>query len=264
MAHLYTKLIKQDYISLLRVDWPELNSEEGYDFCFRNILTGCEATRLRPNVGRQIPPEGKADGAWRWPLTSGYYVPERVETTAKPSLCLRAGPLTFHSRLLTTQKYMRLHWFPTYFIYVRYMTKYKYCWEKKKWRHSCEHTTLHHTVACLRAHDVNTRGGSSGGGLVADGGGGERVISNGVKQISCSFTFNDDYMVILPTFHLHDSAITFQQTPTSLCPAFRTQSAMCLNGFLHLIRKGLHCQRLFKQRTLPKMVPWPVDSRKIV
>jgi hypothetical protein len=30
-----------------------------------------------------------------------------------------------------------------------------------------------------------------------------RVISNG-EQISCSFTFNDDCMVILPTFHLHD------------------------------------------------------------
>ena len=53
-------------------------------------------------------------------------------------------------------------------------------------------------------------------------------------------------------------------TPTSLRSAFRTQSATCLNGFLHLIRKDLHFERLFTPRILPKMFLWPVDSRKIV
>ena len=91
-----------------------------------------------------------------------------------------------------------------YLLYARYMTSIV---EKNVTSLARNLTTLRHSVACWRAHDVNTGGGSSGGRgkheTRAGGGGRGGVISN-VEQISCSFTFNDDRMVILPTFRLHD------------------------------------------------------------
>jgi len=51
-------------------------------------------------------------------------------------------------------------------------------------------------------------GGGGGGGARGGGGGGGGGGISYVEQISCSFTFNDDCMVILPTFRLHDWAFT--------------------------------------------------------
>jgi hypothetical protein len=68
--------------------------------------------------------------------------------------------------------------------------------------------TLPHCTIQLRAGELMT---STRAAVVVEAalrmtrgrGEGEWVISNG-EQISCSFTFNDDCMVILPPFHLHD------------------------------------------------------------
>jgi len=145
--------VKEDQYNPLRVDRPELDSQEGLRFLFSKHLDGLWRHPDSDQMGTDKSSRGKGDGAWIWPVLSSGTRGDYRKALTVPTWDAITFPLTFTNHIICVS---------TNFLPTLSRTWLRYCWEKCDVTRA-NITTLHHSVACWRGHDVNTGGGSRGG-----------------------------------------------------------------------------------------------------